>query len=371
MGATETILIPPYGHTLAGTLREIAANGIASRIELKPQSPFAGDPEFDSSDLSAWTRTNSANADTFDANTTRKGRLYIEGKGSSGGSGPIWAHQTISGDFDVYCACGWGQLKSDGVYNLQLGIRAESTSRSDDYVLLRVTWAPFAGVAQFDLLSVNDGASTSVGAGTNWFDANQQTAGGFVWIRLKRSGNQFTGYYSHDGKNWTTMGGAGVARADFSSDQKLGWGFSYHENQNTEAITCDFLRTWPPYVTTSPVSTVVLDSGAAGTVWTPSTFAALENPPLDPFGIQGTIGTGTLKYRLAASDTNPPTLSGSALTEAQVQALSALTGRYLHVEVTYISANGYELASFAGAKIQRTIQTPPRVHPSMTGGMRG
>lgn len=362
------IAIPADGHSLAATLREITdEDGAGTRIELKPASPFSGDPEFDSSDLSAWTLTNSSNADTFDANTTRKGRLYIEGKGSGGTLGAIWANQTISGDFDVYCSCGWGQLKCDGAYNLQIGLRAQSTSRSDDYVTMRMVWAPFASVVDFDLLSMNNGTPTTIGSGTNWFDANQQTGGAPVWIRLKRSGNQFTGYYSHDGKTWTTVGGAGVARSDFSSDQYLGWGFNYHQNQNTEAITCDYLRTWPPYDTTSPTSTIVIDSGKAGTVWDMSTFDALENPYHEDGGLRATAGSGTLKYKYGAGESNPPTLNGSFLTETQMASESDPTGRYFKLQVQFNSANGYEQAAFCGATITATLAE--RIGVLVNGGL--
>ncbi len=352
MGATETILIPPYGHTLAGTLRAINANAIASRIELAPQSPFAGDPEFDSSSLAAWTTLNGANADTLDANTV-KSRLRINLNATNSDwydgvrTGPF-LYQVISGNFDVYTKV---EIGTHADYH-SVRIHAQSTSDARDWISVGILAQSVAPQVRLIYEStVND--ATTLGVDTA-AAANTRTTGGAVYFRLKRTSNDFAGYVSYDGVNWTTL--TTVTRADFSSDARLGaccgTGGS---TANSLEVAWDFLRSWPPYVTTSPVSTLVLDSGANGTTWTPSTFAALENPPLDPFGIQDTIGRGTLKYRLAASDTNPPTLAGGTLTEAQVQALAVITGRYLHIEVTYISANGYELAAFAGAKIQRTI----------------
>ncbi len=362
MASSQTIMIPPYGHSLAGTLREIKANAIASRIELSPATPFSGDPEFDSTSLSAWTQANGTNATTVDANTTRLGWLYIELNANVCNNFQTtltapFVYQVVAGDFDVYTSVALGSLTNfDGVYLL-----CQNAAVANDW--LRVG----AGDSTTPVIQFNScltGTGSTIGSVTNpakKFDLY----GGRLWVRMKRATNTFTGFYSYDGFNWTTFGS--VTRADFSGHSS-NIGISVENGgstSNTGVGAADFLRTWPPYDTTSPVSTLVVDSGAAGTTWTPSTFSSLENPPLDPFGVQTTIGYGTLKYRIAAGETNPPTLSGSALSEAGVQALSAITGRYLKIEVTYISADGYEMASWAGAKIQQSIN---RDGPLVGGG---
>ena len=357
MAVTETILVPAYGHTLAGTLREINANSIASRIELSPSSPWTNG-EFDSTDLSELTQQNAANADFINANTTRKGHLVINNNASdtrhihglAGYPGAPFVYKAKTGDFDVYTRISHGDFRGSHHPGIACQDAAETTTKIVEFYIFDNGFNDHRG----DLFDYIGGDSFA-----NAMAANREVFGGFVWIRLKRVTDTFTGYYSVDGGvTWIEPVAAKTLSGISATNQKLGLYSGSYNTANTLQASFDFFRNWPPYVTTSPVSTLVLDSGAAGTVWTPSTFAALENAPLDPFGIQDTIGYGTLKYRIAASETNPPTLSGATLTEASVQALAAITGRYLKIEVTFISANGYELASFAGAKIQRTIQRP-------------
>lgn len=344
MGATETILIPPYGHTLAGTLREILANTIASRIELKPQSLWTNG-EFDSSDLSQLTQTNASAADTIDANTTVKGHLYINNNATNAqrpNTAP-WVNLGASGDFNVYTRIQFSGFKE--YHHAWIGQYTDSSN----FAYVYLYWSSAGGgvlIADMFLEGVSETPLTIA--------ANTMLIAGPLLLRLERVSNTFTGYYStNHGLTWITIGSG--TDAGITSGSPLGIGSSSFNTLNVLASAFDFFRNWPPYVTTSPVSTLVLDSGAAGTTWTPSTFVALENPYATDGGVVATLGLGTLKYRLAAGESNPPTLSGSALTEAQVQALSPITGRYLKIEVTFISANGYELAAFAGAKIQRTI----------------
>jgi hypothetical protein len=275
--------IPPYGHSLAATLREITEEGgVAVRVELKPQSPFSGDPEFDSTDLSAWTQTNSANADAINAHTGRKSKLLIDTNATSCSwsnatrTGPF-VHQTVSGDFDIYTRINLGNLDTlaNGP-NRQIGLLAQSTSDARDWFAVRLLLIRNSTASYFDIISTADDVTTASGATGDGFPANQFILGD-VFLRLKRSGNNFSAFYSFDGNNWTQIG-ADTARADFSADQKLGAAVIAHADvQNTAVYAWDFLRTWPPYVTTSPVGSVVLDSGFAGTAWDMSTFNALVN----------------------------------------------------------------------------------------------
>ena len=349
-GVTETILLAPWQiTTLAAGIRAINANGIASRLELKPQSTFAGDPEFDSTSLSDWTQANSANADTIDANTTRKSNLYINlnATNSQRPNNSPFVYQVKSGDFDVYTRVRQGDLLS--FHHAAISAQDTATATRFMYVYLYHNGVNSIRADLFD--SVNGDNTVAVATDTMFLGS------GDVCLRLARVGNTFTGYYSLDGKTWTSI--ASRTNASFSSGANLGLSAQNYNTSNRMACAFDFIRTWPPYLTTSPVASGVIDSGFRGTVWTPSTFAALENPYSNDAGLQAQIGYGTLKYRMAAGETDPPTLSGSANTEAQIQALAAITGRYLNVEVTLISANGYELPVFAGAKLNRTL--PRRV----------
>lgn len=365
MAITRNFFIPADGHSLAATLREITdAGGAGVRVELKPQSPFAGDPEFDSTDLSAWTQVNGANADAINAHTTVLGHLYINANATNSNwngatrTGPF-VHQTLIGDFDVYTRVYYGRT----VDAHKVSLLAQSTSDDTDWITGYLFDS--AGVLTQNVRStVNDASSDSGNVAT----AGLFDKGGFVYLRLVRAGNNFSGYRSFDGKTWTQIGST-VARADFSSDAKVGIMNAPINTSNVFASANDFMRTWPPYVTTSPVGSVVIDSGVSGTTWDMSTFDALINM-YQEYNPQVQIGFGTLKYKYGAGESDPPSLNGSYLTEAQMQAEADPVGRYFKLEVQYISANGYEQASFNGATIDGAFRSL-LTHPSMVGGMRG
>ena len=362
MAVTRNFFIPADGHSLAATLREITdAGGAGVRVELKPQTPFAGDPEFDSSDLSAWTQANSANADAINADT-KKSHLQIDSNATSTNwsdatrSGPF-VHQTLSGDFDVYTRVQLGDIRDNhGVYLL-----AQSTSDATDWICVFMLVSGGVGVAHTLLVFRSTVNSATASQTVVNVSADQYTFAGNVYFRMKRASNDFSTYYSFNGSSWTQIG-ATTTRSDFSSDQKLGGAAITANTANACVVAFDFLRTWPPYVTTSPVGSVVIDSGVNGTTWDMSTFDALVNM-YQEYNPQSQIGFGTLKFKYGALDTNPPSLNGSYLTETQMQAETDPVGRYFKLEVQYISANGYEQASFNGATIDASF--------AMAGAGRG
>ena len=365
--ASVPFFIPPSGHSLGSGLRQLLdAGGNAFRVELVPASPFSGDPEFDSSSLSAWTQSNSANATTIDSNTTLQSHLFMDVNANNSKwnvgttSGPA-VYQVVSGDFDIYTVVKVGGFSS---FNLA-GLLAQSTSLATDYILNGAETRASKSLT-FDSETTDNGVSTDTEV---TFPSKAFSVASMVYLRLKRAANTFTTYYSFNGKTWTQL--RSDVRNDFSANANLGVFISPLNAANTLAAAFDFIRTWPPYSTSTPVSSVVLDSGAAGTVWTMSTFTALTNPYAE-FNPQAQIGYGSLAYQYGAGESNPPSLNGSDLTQAQMQAQSNPTGRYFKLQVKYTSANGYEQASFLGGNITGTMSTGGLIiHPGMTGGLRG
>lgn len=362
------IAIPADGHTLAATLREMTdAGGDGVEVQLKPASPFSGDPEFDSSDLSAWSQANTSNATTIDANTSLKNHLFFDLNGNNSDwynsttSGPF-VYQTISGNFDVYARVAYGEARN---YHA-IRILAQSTSTSNDFVGIALARdsANTPSTPRFHLISSNNGTN-NVDAST--YATDGVLIGRHIYIRMKRTTNDFSCYYSVDGVSWTQLTSSPVTRSDFSSDANLGITANTSNTSNRCKASCDFIRTWPPYDTSSPVSSIVVDSGASGTVWDMSTFNALVNASREDGGYRATVRLGTLKYQYGAGESSPPSLNGSHLTEAQMQSEGDPTGRYFKLQVQYNSANGYELASFHGATITASLTS--RIGVLVNGGL--
>ncbi len=359
MAATITLDFSPYkAWSLAATLRSISGTGGASRIELKPASPFSGDPEFDSSSLSAWTQANSANASTIDANTTQKGKLYIRCNATntdwSGATQTApFVNQTLSGDRDIY-----GQVQvGDGrdFHNVRLG--AQSTSNANHWINFGfISISAGLGTRNPGLWKRNTVNSVSTDSAID-FATGSNLLGGLVWLRIKRVTNDFSGYYSLDGGlNWTQISTT-QTRSDFSADAKYGLIVAPANTANACSGSCDFLRTWPPYDTGTPLASLVLDSGFAGTTWTMSTFQDVVNPLME-YAPYSQIGFGTITYDYGASDSNPPSLTGSYYSTATMQGKSNPSGRYFKLSAKFTATNGYEMTSFCGATINGSVSLP-------------
>jgi hypothetical protein len=72
-----------------------------------------------------------------------------------------------------------------------------------------------------------------------------------TWLRLRRAGNQFTGYAGFDGENWTTLGSATIT---MPATVSLGFAASSHNtNQTTTAAFRDFANVTSAGVNSGPL----------------------------------------------------------------------------------------------------------------------
>jgi type IV pilus assembly protein PilY1 len=111
-----------------------------------------------------------------------------------------YVHQPISGDFDVKLRIVSAPTETGQTYSKAgLMIRA-STASNSQHVSINATYG--AGL-QFAYRATTGGA-------TNTY-ANYETRDYPEWVRLVRSGNTFTAYYSDDGTSWTLQGSITVA----------------------------------------------------------------------------------------------------------------------------------------------------------------
>lgn len=108
-----------------------------------------------------------------------------------------FGYQQLTGDFDFRVRLARAEI-TDAFMQAGLMARASLTGNS-----------PFAGVFSsspqlgcFFESRASAGAAASVAAPTGGYPVNYPQ----MWLRLRRSGNAFTGYASFDGSNWTQLG---------------------------------------------------------------------------------------------------------------------------------------------------------------------
>ncbi len=127
------------------------------------------------------------------------GHILVKGKGTRiwGGSDNFYfVYQRLNGDFDV-------RLKIVGVPNTAYWAKTvlmarASLSSSSRHIMLSAANLSGGHRIQFARRPTDGSGTDYVG----YFDGYSLP----IWVRLKRSGQTFTGYYSYDGQNWTSMG---------------------------------------------------------------------------------------------------------------------------------------------------------------------
>jgi Tfp pilus tip-associated adhesin PilY1/regulation of enolase protein 1 (concanavalin A-like superfamily) len=126
--------------------------------------------------------------------------VWANGSTMSGRSdGFRYVYQSVSGDFDVKLLVVTPPAETGQTYaKAGLEIRA-TTDRRSQHVMAMATNG--AGL-QFAYRSTYNGTTSMVGSYVPFSYP--------VWVRIKRSGNTFTFYYSSDGSTWTTQGSQSV-----------------------------------------------------------------------------------------------------------------------------------------------------------------
>ncbi len=113
-----------------------------------------------------------------------------------------YVHQPVSGDFDVKLRVVSAPTETGQTYAKAGLMIRESTAANSAHVTINATYG--AGL-QFAYRA-------STGGVTNTF-ANNKTRNYPEWVRLIRSGNLFTAYYSDNGSSWTNQGSITVSMA--------------------------------------------------------------------------------------------------------------------------------------------------------------
>jgi Concanavalin A-like lectin/glucanases superfamily len=116
---------------------------------------------------------------------------------------------------------------------------------------------------------------SSTGGGSSFNNATGLSAP--YWVKLVRSGNTFTGYYSADGANWTQLGTTTIS---MGSTAYVGLAVTSHNNSGLCMATFDNVSApgWPPPPPPAPTGLVVAGGmGQAALSWMVSSNATSYN----------------------------------------------------------------------------------------------
>src|SRR5205814_2743029 len=192
-----------------------------------------------------------------------------------------FAYKQVSGDFDVKVLL-TGATAPAGV-NPMLGLMARETLAANSRNVYLRTYGAAGGAYKLGVRAATGGTTTSAGVGVNSYPNS--------WIRLVRSGNTFTGYFSTDGLNWSACSSTTLA---LPSQIYLGMAVC---SRNTTAAATGMFRNFGD---TAPAPTVpAAPSNLGGTA--PSATEVDLN-----WTDNSNNETGFKVFRKLASDTNYP-----------------------------------------------------------------
>ncbi|GEM_PF-4940945 len=196
-------------------------------------------------------------------------------------------------------------MTGDGTFIARLAVQGSATSTSKMGIAMRETLgADSKSVINF----FDDGQDkvrvayrTATGGGTSYFTAATNNTVP-VWLKLSRAGDDFTGWYSSDGVNWTTLGTANVT---MSNTIYVGLVVCSRNTSTLNTGTFDNLSgdAWDLWLS-QDVGAVVTTGGASETngVFTVSGAGADIGSTADAFHFlhMNMIGDGTFVARLVS-----------------------------------------------------------------------
>lgn len=342
MPTYNALLLPPSVSLPSGV------ENYAGECRLATRYPFSGgDLEFDQqtsgSDPSGWTVVRPGTP-SVDLGVAQKNYFTMKGGFSTFASGTFpRIYRSITGDFDVF-GCVWGQMASTGL--VFVGLIAADGNMTDGTKAVSLDFRFSSGNTHWWYVA----PSTSQGTNSDGVGVNNDHSRAPLWYRLARSGNTWSGYFARTRipAPWTQMASSPVTSTAVSSTCSLG--FLCHADSAWSGH-CRFspMRTWPPFLTSSPQIIKEYDSGINGTSWNLATFAErLVNDPRD----YATAAAAKL-YSYVANDASGTSFAQTDRTLAQVQAGGTLTGRYLRMGVK-LPSDGLQDTRWNGATVAVT-----------------
>lgn len=188
-------------------------------------------------------------------------------------------------------------LTGDGTITARVDSLENTNSWAKAGVMFRYTLTANSANAYLAMTPGN-GATfqtrSSTNGNTNWMNTSGLTAP--YWVRLTRSGNNFTAYRSPNGANWAQIGG--TTTITMNSTVYVGLAVTSHDSGNlSTAIFSNVSVTTPD--TTSPTVTINQASGQADpTNVSPLNFTVVFSEPVTNFAtgdvtLSGTAGATT------------------------------------------------------------------------------
>jgi len=232
-----------------------------------------------------------------------------------------FVYEPFSGDFDMKVRLNSISVSTTGVID-QAGLMARATLDPSSPNVF-VSASPASGY-RFKYRTTQAGATSGVTSSVATTYPN-------VWVRLTRSANVFTSYYSSDGVNWTQIGSITVAMTD-----PIYIGLAAAANTTTATITAQF-RSFEATALPDPVtslSAAAPDSGHVSLLWSAA-------PGATSYTIQRQ-GPGDTSFVNLAQN-----LTGTTYSDSTVQSGVSYSYRVIAVNTTGPSAAFTPTASAA------------------------
>ena len=299
-----------------------------------------------------------------------------------GGGYDIWnnwdafyyASRTISGDVTMVArvtSVGWSDWWSKG------GVMIRATSDGDSPFVL-VTVNPTNGVEMQ--------WRTSAGGYADWTGNRVDDGGAVKWVKLTRTGDTFSGYYSTDGATWTLLGNITVSMPAASA---AGLMLTAHNDALLNQATFDNVSITDPVRVAVPAASAannftqsttdlsVLGAADAGESTLRYTWSVLDKPAAAPdptFGVNGTnaaknttvtfYASGAYTFHVLITDGVHSTSSDVNVTVAAIYTGMALTPASATVVPT---ANSFQFTLTMYDQFNAAVAVLPPLNWSATG----
>jgi uncharacterized repeat protein (TIGR01451 family) len=363
----------PSPQSLSGSSYEFSSwsdGGARSHTIVAPATPASfGATYFLVSGSSVWANADVGAVGVPGSSGISSGTFTVNGSGADiyGSSDQFhFVYQQLSGDVEITARVASVEL-TQTYAKAGVMIRQDLTNNSPHAMMLIEP----SKVAAF-MWRLTAGATTSsVGS----------SGAAPYWVRLARSGNDFTAYKSADGANWVQLGV--TTTVDLASSVYVGLAVTSHDNANlcttvfdNVSIAVPLAPTGTPTRTQTPTRTLTPSTTPTRTATgTPSrtptptatptrtaTFTPSRTPTRTPTRTPvpsanlaiiktATVGSGTLTFVLAASNAGPFTAQGVLVKDTLSDRIAFVSASTTKGSCAYTSGNRTVTCSIGGLAV--------------------
>jgi hypothetical protein len=332
---TYNVLLPAPSVSLP-----TGVENVAGECRLATQYPFSGGTlEFDGETAgppSGWTYSGGMTTDTGISARNRFSARGVIGGGYA--SGVFLTRGSIVGNWDVFGSVDTQFLAGDTYFS---GLIAGNLADANQ--LVSQQFRSGSGPAHATYL-----VATSPEA-IDGMNLNNEAWRTRIWYRLRRVGSQFTGFYQRAIRP-TSAGMSQLGQATLGAvPSSISVGYVTHTSSASINGFTQFepLRSWPPFLTTSPQIARDYASDSNSTAWDLATFTERPTCPIRDFASAG----ATKLYSYVCSNSIGASFTTSDVSLATLQSGGTLTGRYFRLGVKLVASTGFEDTRWNGATI--------------------